>query len=63
MENKTDTQKALEVLIQAVQIAQQKGAYTLQDARLIAEAVEVFVPKQDKVETKVEVEEETEDEE
>lgn len=38
-------EKALQVLLQAVQIAQQKGAYTLQDAKTIAFAVEALSPK------------------
>tara|TARA_R100001460_G_scaffold88060_2_gene129553 strand:- start:2788 stop:3063 length:276 start_codon:yes stop_codon:yes gene_type:complete len=37
-------QQALNVLIQAVRIAQGKGAYTLEDAELIARAIKVFVP-------------------
>ena len=32
-------QQALNVLIQAVRIAQGKGAYTLEDAELIAKAI------------------------
>lgn len=36
--------QALSVLIQAVRIAQSKGAYTLEDAKVIADAVAVFVP-------------------
>ena len=39
--------EALQVLIQAVQVAQQKGAFTLQDAKVLAEAVEVFQPKKE----------------
>jgi hypothetical protein len=39
-------EQALGVLIQAVKIGQSKGAYTLEDAKTIAEAVSVFVPKQ-----------------
>ena len=37
-------QQALNVLIQAVRIAQGKGAYTLEDAELISKAIKVFVP-------------------
>ena len=37
-------QQALNVLIQAVRIAQQKGAYTLEDAEMISKAIKVFVP-------------------
>lgn len=40
-----DTQKSLNILIQAVQIGQKAGAYTLQDAKVIAEALEVFSKK------------------
>ena len=37
-------QQALNVLIQAVRIAQGKGAHTLEDVELIARAIKVFVP-------------------
>jgi hypothetical protein len=37
-------QQALNVLIQAVRIAQSKGAYTIEDAELISRAIRVFVP-------------------
>jgi len=37
-------QQALNVLIQAARIAQGKGAYTLEDAEIIAKAIKVFVP-------------------
>ena len=37
-------QQALNVLIQAVRIAQGKGAYTIEDAELISKAIKVFVP-------------------
>ena len=48
-ENQTQPQEltqgqALNVLIQAVRIAQGKGAYTLEDAELVAKAIKVFVP-------------------
>ena len=36
--------QALNVLIQAVRIAQGKGAYTLEDAELVAKAIKVFIP-------------------
>jgi hypothetical protein len=36
--------QAVNVLIQAVRIAQAKGAYTLEDAELVAKAIRVFVP-------------------
>ena len=37
-------QQALNVLIQALRIAQGKGAYTIEDAELISRAIKVFVP-------------------
>ena len=37
-------QQALNVLIQAVRVAQGKGAYTLEDAEMISRAIKVFVP-------------------
>ena len=36
--------QALSVLIQAARIAQSKGAFTLEDAKVVADAVAVFVP-------------------
>ena len=36
--------QSLSVLIQAARIGQSKGAYTLEDAKVIAEAISVFVP-------------------
>ena len=40
-----DIQKSLQVLIQAAQIGQTKGAYSLTEAKIIAEAIEVFQKK------------------
>ena len=37
--------QALQVLIRAVQVAQAKGAFTLEDAELVSKAVRVFMPK------------------
>tara|TARA_R110000796_G_scaffold20964_2_gene61983 strand:+ start:5757 stop:6017 length:261 start_codon:yes stop_codon:yes gene_type:complete len=37
-------QQALNVLIQAVRIAQGKGAFTLEDAEIISKAIKIFVP-------------------
>ncbi len=39
-------QQALEVLINAVRIAQKRGAFELEEAPILAQAVEVFTPKQ-----------------
>jgi hypothetical protein len=38
--------QALSVLVQAARVAQAKGAFTLEDAKVVAEAVAVFVPAQ-----------------
>ena len=37
-------QEALEVLVQAVTVAQKRGAFNLDEAGVIANAVSVFVP-------------------
>lgn len=52
-------EQALGVLIQAVQLAQTKGAFNLQEAKMLAEAVDMFTKKpEEKVEeVKEEVEE------
>jgi hypothetical protein len=51
--------QALSVLIQAARVAQAKGAFTLEDAKIVAEAVTVFVPAQNpESEVKAEVTEE-----
>jgi hypothetical protein len=42
-----DQQQALTVLVQAVQVAQSKGAYSLQEASTVAEAVSTFQPPQE----------------
>lgn len=36
--------QAVNVLIQAARIAQSKGAFTLEDAELVAKAIRIFVP-------------------
>ena len=36
--------QAVNVLIQAARIAQQKGAFTLEDAEMVSKAIKVFVP-------------------
>lgn len=38
--------QALSVLVQAARVAQAKGAFTLEDAKVVAEAVAVFTPAQ-----------------
>ena len=39
--------EALNLLVQAVNLAQQKGAYSLQEAAAIADAVQTFTPPQE----------------
>ena len=36
--------QAVNVLIQAARIAQQKGAFTLEDAEMVAKAIKVSIP-------------------
>tara|TARA_R100001530_G_scaffold134173_2_gene108546 strand:- start:295 stop:450 length:156 start_codon:yes stop_codon:yes gene_type:complete len=49
-----DKQKALELLIQGIHVAQGKGAFNLEESKLLAEAVDVFTekPKEEKKEKK-----------
>lgn len=48
MENQELTQgQAVNVLIQAARIAQGKGAFSLEDAELVAKAIRVFAPAGD----------------
>jgi len=42
--------QAVNVLIQAARIAQAKGAFTLEDAELVAKAIKVFVPQESQTE-------------
>jgi hypothetical protein len=48
-------EQAVSVLIQAVKIGQAKGAYSLEDAALIAQAIGTLVPKQAEAEQNDEV--------
>jgi hypothetical protein len=50
--------EALEVLARAAHAGQKAGAYTLAEAKIIAEAIEVFVPKKAEESPKEEVKEE-----
>ena len=42
------TEQALAILVQAARIGQARGAYSLEDAAHIANAISLFAPKQDK---------------
>ena len=39
-------QQALNILIKAAQVAQSKGAFTLDDAELVNKAIRTFIPKE-----------------
>lgn len=43
--------QAVDVLIQAAKLAQSKGAFTLDDAALVARAIRVFVPAEQQTES------------
>jgi hypothetical protein len=43
--------QAVDVLIQAARLAQAKGAFTLEDAAMVATAIRVFVPAEAQTET------------
>lgn len=47
MEQQLTQEQALGVLVQAAKVGQSKGAYSLEDAELIAKAIRVFTPKQE----------------
>lgn len=49
--------KAIQILVNAVEIAQKRGAYSLLEAGQILEAVKVFIKTEEKVEVKEEVSE------
>lgn len=39
-------QQALEILINGIKVAQKRGAFELEEATLLGEAVRVFIPKE-----------------
>ena len=43
-ENTLTQEQALNLLVQAVRVGQAKGAYSLEDAALLAQAIAVFTP-------------------
>jgi len=60
-----DKTKALEILVQGIKVATKRGAYELEEAKILAEAVEQFVTKKEATvitepETKTETDEEKE---
>lgn len=50
--NNITKEQAVNVLIQAVEVAQRKGAYGLEDAKNIILAIEALVPTKEAVEEK-----------
>jgi hypothetical protein len=42
-----DKTKALEILVQGIKVATKRGAYELEEAKILAEAVEQFVTKKE----------------
>ena len=42
----TSVEQAISVLVQAAKIGQAKGAYSLEDASMIAQAIQSLAPKQ-----------------
>ena len=50
--------QALSILVQAAHAGQKAGAFNLAEAKMIAEAIEVFVPKKTEESPKEEVKEE-----
>ncbi len=60
MEQQLTQEQALGVLVQAAKVGQSKGAYTLEDAEIIARAIRVFTPKQEETPQLPAVEKDTE---
>ena len=48
-------QQALEVLVNAVKVAQKRGAFELEEAPILAQAVGVFMPPQPQADSGTEV--------
>lgn len=44
-----EKEKAIEVLIQVANLAQSRGVLSLQDAVVVAQAIEMLTPKQDEL--------------
>ncbi len=44
-ETQLNQAQAIDVLIQAVRLAQAEGAFTLEDAELVSRAIKVFIPE------------------
>jgi hypothetical protein len=44
-ETQLNQAQAIDVLIQAVRLAQAKGAFTIEDAELVSRAIKVFIPE------------------
>ncbi len=55
-----DQNQALNTLVQAVNLAQQRGAYNLKEAAVLASAVQVFTPPAEETDESESAEEATE---
>ena len=55
-----DQNQALNTLVQAVNLAQQRGAFNLKEASVLASAVEVFMPPESEDSETIEETEESE---
>ena len=55
-----DQNQALNTIVQGINVAQQRGAFNLKEASVLASAVEVFVPPEEAEEAFSEGEETTE---
>ena len=47
MELSPDQVKSVNILLNAVQVAQRRGAYSLQDAHTLQEAIDALVPREE----------------
>lgn len=45
VEEEFNQNKALEVLVQAIKLAQKRGAFELEETELILKAIRMFIPK------------------
>ena len=56
-----DQNQALTTLVQAVNLAQQRGAFNLKEASMLASAVEVFMPPSSETDDSADTEASTEE--
>ena len=56
-----DQNQALNTIVQGINVAQQRGAFSLKEASVLSSAVEVFVPPEEETEGSSEDTEKTEE--